>query len=155
MLWGDLRGLGFRQRLHFYGMLLDYFQRRPYLNLWRARIMWTGLAPIYAKASLSAIISGPHRKPVYRVTRKEDDQRWHWQQSMPQALPIMVVAIVAIYAVVNQTLPSLVLLSASMYWGALNVALLVGFVSRSWHGLQSVTRVTVQLRRWVLRTGSA
>jgi cellulose synthase (UDP-forming) len=25
MLWGDLRGLGARQRLHFYGMLLDYF----------------------------------------------------------------------------------------------------------------------------------
>lgn len=204
MLWGDLKGLGVRQRLHFYGMLLDYLhafavmvylpclalsllgwtpfqasglsyllhigpvvvatecwllavnrpyndrrgrQRRPYLNLWRARIMWTGLAPIYAKASILAIISGPNRKPVYKVTRKENDYRWHWQQSMPQAIPIMVVSIVAIYALVNDTLPSLVLLSATLYWGALNVALLVGFVSRSWHGLQWVSRVSVRIRR--------
>ncbi len=74
---------------------------------------------------------------------------------MPQVLPIMVAAFVAVYAVVNQTLPSLVLLSATMYWGALNVALLVGFVSRSWHGLQWVTRVTVRLRRSPMRIGSA
>lgn len=204
MLWGDLRGLGLRQRLHFYGMLLDYFhafaimiylpclvmsllgwtpfqasgfdyllhigpvvlatecwllavnrpyndrrgrQRRPYLHLWRARIMWTGLAPIYAKASFLAVVSGPHRKPVYKVTRKENDLRWHWQQSMPQALPIMAVVIVAVYAVVNKTLPSIALLSATLYWGALNVALLVGFVSRSWHGLEWLTRLNVRLHR--------
>ncbi len=210
MLWGDLRGLGLRQRLHFYGMLLDYFhafaimiylpclvmsllgwtpfqasgfdyllhigpvvlatecwllavnrpyndrrgrQRRPYLQLWRARIMWTGLAPIYAKASFLAVVSGPHRKPVYRVTRKENDHRWHWQQSMPQALPIMAVSIVAIYAAVNKTLPSIALLSATLYWGALNVALLVGFVSRSWHGLQWVTRLNMRLHRPPARAG--
>lgn len=109
--------------------------------------MWTGLAPIYAKASILAIISGPNRKPVYKVTRKENDYRWHWQQSMPQAIPIMVVSIVAIYALANDTLPSLGLLLATLYWGALNVALLVGFVSRSWHGLQWVSRVSVRIRR--------
>lgn len=204
MLWGDLRGLGFRQRLHFYGMLLDYFhafaiilylpclvmsllgwtpfqasatayllhigpvvlatecwlllanhpyndrrrrQRRRYLVLWRARIMWTGMAPIYAKASLQAILSGPNRKPVYKVTRKEHDYRWYWQQSLPQTLAIMVVVIVAVYAVVNRTLPSLALFSATLYWGAMNVALLVGFVTRSWHGLQWATRLTARLQR--------
>ena len=204
MLWGNLSGLGVRQRLHFYGMLLDYLhafavmvylpclmlsllgwtpfqasglsyllhigpvviatecwllavnrpyndrrgrQRRPYLNLWRARIMWTGLAPIYAKASILAIFSGPNRKPMYKVTRKESDYRWHWRYSIPQALPIMVVAIVAVYAVVNHTLPSLYLLSATVYWGALNVALLIGFVSRSWHGLEWAAQVTVRIRR--------
>jgi hypothetical protein len=122
-------------------------QRRPYLILWRARIMWTGMAPIYAKASLQAIVSGPNRKPVYKVTRKENDYRWHWQQSMPQTLAIVVVAIVAVYAVVNRTLPSLALFSATLYWGALNVALLVGFVSRSWHGLQWATRLTARFHR--------
>jgi cellulose synthase (UDP-forming) len=110
-------------------------QRHPYLALWRARIMWTGLAPIYAKASLQAILSGPRRKPEYRVTRKEDDLRWHWQHTVPQIFPLLIVAIVAISAVVNRTLPSAALLSASIYWGALNVVLLLGFVSRGWHGL--------------------
>ena len=193
MVWGNLRGLGVRQRLHFYGMLLDYLhafaimiyvpclllsllgstpfaasgpdyllhilpmvaatelwllaanrpyndrrgkQRHPYLDLWRARIIWTGMAPVYAKASLQAILGGPDRKPVYRVTRKEDDLRWHWQHTVPQAVPIVVVVLVAIYAIVHDTMPNLMLLSATIYWGALNVALLVGFVSRGWHGLQ-------------------
>lgn len=66
---------------------------------------------------------------------------------MSQALPIYAVVIVAIYAVVNKTLPSIVLLSATLYWGALNVALLVGFVSRSWHGLEWVARLNLRLHR--------
>ena len=196
MVWGDLSGLSFRQRRHFYGMLLDYVhgiavmiylpcllmsllgwtpfiasgwsylahiapivlatelwllatnrpyndrrvrQRHPVLDLWRARIIWTGLAPVYAKASVQAVLSGPRRKPVYKVTRKEDDHRWHWQHTVPQAVPILIVAVVAVYAVINRTLPNLALLTATIYWGALNVALLVGFVSRSWHGLQWVS----------------
>ncbi|MDQ1424846.1 MAG: hypothetical protein QOD72_2344 [Acidimicrobiaceae bacterium] len=192
MVWGNLKGLNLRQRLHFYGMMLDYLhafaiiiylpcllmsllgwtplvatgeaylvhilpivlatelwllavnrpyndrrkrQRHPYLALWRSRIMWTGLSPIYAKASLQAVLSGPNRKPEYKVTRKEDDLRWHWQHTVPQIFPLLIVAIVAIYAVVNHTLPNVALLSASIYWGALNVVLLMGFVSRGWHGL--------------------
>ncbi len=195
MVWGDLSGLNFRQRRHFYGMLLDYLhgiavmiylpcllmsllgstpfvasgwsyllhigpiviatelwllatnrpyndrrtrQRHPFLDLWRARIIWTGLAPVYAKASVQAVISGPRRKPVYKVTRKEDDHRWHWQHTVPQAVPLVIVAAVAVYAVVNRTLPNAALLLATVYWGALNVALLLGFVSRSWHGLRWV-----------------
>ncbi len=110
-------------------------QRHPYLALWRSRIMWTGLAPIYAKASLQAILSGPRCKPEYRLTRKEDDLRWHWQHTVPQVLPLLIVTIVTIYAVVKHTLPSAALLAASIYWGALNVVLLLGFVSRGWHGL--------------------
>jgi cellulose synthase (UDP-forming) len=193
MVWGNLKGLNLRQRVHFLGMLLDYLnafaimlylpclmmslmgvtplrasggaylihilpvvvateawllvmnrpyndrrqpQRHPYLELWRARIMWTGLAPVYAKASLQAIFNGPHRKPVYQVTRKEDDLRWHWQQTVPQILPVLFVAVVALYAVLNHTLPSVGALSASIYWGALNVVLLLGFIGRGWHGLR-------------------
>jgi cellulose synthase (UDP-forming) len=193
MVWGNLRGLGLRQRLHFYGMLFDYLhafaimaylpclamsllgftpfqasggsyllhvlpmvaateiwllaanrpfndrrgrQRHPYLDLWRSRIMWTGLAPVYAKAALQAVFSGPHRKPVYKVTRKEDDLRWHWQHTTPQAIPVMIVTIITIYAIVHHTLPNLMLLSASIYWGVLNLLLLVGFVTRGWHGLR-------------------
>jgi cellulose synthase (UDP-forming) len=194
MVWGNLKGLNLRQRIHFFGMLLDYLnafaimlylpclmislmgvtplrasggaylihilpvvvateawllvmnrpyndrrkpQRHPYLELWRARIIWTGLAPVYAKASLQAIFNGPHRKPVYKVTRKENDLRWHWQQTVPQILPVLLVAAVAVYAVLNHTLPTIGALSASIYWGALNVVLLLGFIGRGWHGLRA------------------
>ncbi len=59
-------------------------QRAPYRELWRVRIMWTGLAPVYMKGCIQAILGGPNRKPVYKVTRKHDDVRWHWRQTLPQ-----------------------------------------------------------------------
>lgn len=111
-------------------------QRQPYLALWRARIIWTGLAPVFAKATILAIINGPNRKPVYKVTRKHNDLRWHAAETMPQMLPLLAVGTVAIYATVQRTLPSPLLLLATMYWGALNVVLLAGFVTRGWHGLE-------------------
>jgi len=45
-------------------------QRHPIRELWRVRIIWSGLAPVFMKASLQAILGGPNRKPIYKVTRK-------------------------------------------------------------------------------------
>lgn len=195
MVWGNLRGLGVRQRAHFYGMMLDYLnaftmlvylpsvalsllgwmpleasgtgyllhvlplvlatelwllavnepffdrrtkQRRPVAALWRARIMWAGLAPVYIRATLQALAGGRDRKPVYKVTRKEDDLRWHWRETLPQTMAVFVVICIAVYALRFDTLPSLGLLAGTLYWGGLNIVLLSGFVSRGWHGLTYV-----------------
>ena len=35
--------------------------------------------------------NGPHRKPVYQVTRKEDEPRWHWQHTGIQIFPVLLV----------------------------------------------------------------
>ena len=110
-------------------------QRRPMLALWRQRLMITGLAPVYMKASLQAILSGPNRKPAYKVTRKEDDLRWHWRYTLPQIGLVLVVPCVGIYTLLYGTLPSAAVLVATMYWGGLNIALLTGFVTRSWYGV--------------------
>jgi cellulose synthase (UDP-forming) len=115
-------------------------QRKRVRALWQVRIMWTGMAPIYMKAALQAIAGGPRRKPVYKVTRKEDDLRWHWRHTMPQTLVVVVVTIVLVYAVGEGTLPSVSLLAGAVYWGGLNVALLTGFVTRGWHGLGRARR---------------
>ena len=53
-------------------------QRNPVRELWRVRIIWSGMAPVFIKASIQAILGGPNRKPVYKVTRKHNDPRWHW-----------------------------------------------------------------------------
>jgi cellulose synthase (UDP-forming) len=197
MIWGNLKGLGLRQRLHFAEMLFFYLnaftvlvyvpsiacsllgwtpldasrtgyighmlplvlatevwllvvnhpffdrrqrQRRPIRALWQVRIMWTGMAPIYMKATLQAILGGPHRKPVYRVTRKEDDLRWHWRHTLPQTSLVLTVLAVLIYAVGHRTLPSASLLAGAVYWGGLNILLLSSFVTRGWHGLGRVKR---------------
>lgn len=109
--------------------------RNPYRALWQVRIMWTGMAPIFAKASIQAILGGRNRKPIYKVTRKEDDLRWHWRHTLPQTTLLLTVACVSIYAIRHDTLPSLGLLVGAFYWGGLNMVLLLAFVSRGWHGL--------------------
>lgn len=113
-------------------------QREPVRALWRVRIMWTGMAPIYMRASLQALFGGPNRKPVYKITRKEDDLRWHWRHTLPQTSIVLGVLIIFGYALVKGTFPNLVLLAGSVYWGGLNIVLLSGFVARGWHGLGGV-----------------
>ena len=51
-------------------------------RVWRARQMWAGLAPVYAKACILALAGGPHRKPSYEVTRKHDEFRWYWRETL-------------------------------------------------------------------------
>jgi cellulose synthase (UDP-forming) len=97
--------------------------------------MWAGLAPVFMKAVVQAVLNGPNRKPTYKVTLKTDDARWHWRHTLPQTAVIMTFAVVGITALRYGTYPSVTLLVGSVYWGALNVVLLANFVSRSWHGL--------------------
>jgi cellulose synthase (UDP-forming) len=191
-VWGNLRGLGLRQRLQFLEILLFYLssftvlvyiptvalallgwaplksdsagyltrvlplvlatemwllalnrpyndrrkrERRPYRALWQVRTIWIGLAPIYIKASLQAIVSGPNRKPVYKVTRKQHDQRWHWRHTLPQATIVLATVAIAVYAARFGRFPDPILLLGTVYWGGLNVILLSSFVSRGWHGV--------------------
>lgn len=116
-------------------------QRHLVRKLWQTRVMWTGMAPVYAKAVLLAIVGGPNRKPVYTVTRKEDDFRWHWRYTLPQTTLVLLVFCVMVYGVRFGTLPSLALLAGSVYWGGLNIMLLTSFISRGWYGLRRVHRV--------------
>jgi len=193
ILWGDLRGLGLRQRAHFFELLVYYLQsftvlvyvpsiagallgdlpfdstghsfmvhmlplvlateawllavnrpyndrrtrqRRPIRELWRVRIIWSGLAPVFMKASVQAILGGANHKPVYKVTRKHDDPRWHWGHTLPQTSILLVVLFTAVYGLSHGTLPRLELLVPFVYWGGLYVALLAGFVVRGWHGVR-------------------
>jgi hypothetical protein len=115
-------------------------QRHPVRALWRQRIMVTGLALVYMKATLQAIVNGPHRKPVYTVTRKEHDVRWHWRHTLPQTAVVLLIPIVGIYALVHGRLPGIWLVAGSLYWGGLNIVLLAGFVTRGWHGVARVRR---------------
>jgi len=122
-------------------------QRRPFRALWRQRVMVAGLAPIYMKASLQAILSGPNRKPVYKVTRKEDDVRWHWRHTLPQTAAAVLLPLMGLYAAVHGTLPPPWLLAGTLYWGGLNIVLLTEFVSRGWHGVLRTRRGAAALAR--------
>ena len=121
-------------------------QRRPIRALWQMRIMWTGLAPIYIKATIQALAGGPNRKPIYKVTRKHHDPRWHWRHTLPQTTLLLTVLCVTAYALRHGTLPDLALLTGTVYWGGLNIILLAGFIVRGWHG---ITRATASIQHHV------
>ncbi len=122
-------------------------QRHPIRELWRVRIIWSGLAPVFMKASIQAILGGPNRKPVYKVTRKHDDPRWHWGHTLPQTSVLLAVLCTLVYALRDGTLPRLTLLFPFVYWGGLYVALFAGFVARSWYGVRSLRRAVVPVVR--------
>ena len=110
-------------------------QRAPIRELWRVRIIWSGMAPVFIRASVQAILGGPNRKPVYKVTRKHTDPRWHWGHTLPQTTVLLLVAGTLAYSLSNGKLPSLTTLLPFAYWGGLYIALFAGFVARGWHGV--------------------
>lgn len=125
--------------VHFWPMaialelcLVSLNKGNAYEVLWRARQMWVGLAPVYAKACVLALFNGPHRKPVYRVTRKIDIVAWYWRQTLVQW--VLVVALVgsAIWASSQQSLLRQVDLG-SLYWGAFLTVCMLGFLRGSWY----------------------
>jgi cellulose synthase (UDP-forming) len=122
-------------------------QRHPIRDLWRVRIIWSGMAPVFMKASIQAILGGPSRKPVYKVTRKHTDPRWYWGHTLPQTSVLAVVLCTLLYALRHGTLPRATLLVPCVYWGGLYVALFAGFVARSWYGVLSLRRAVMPLVR--------
>lgn len=203
LVWGNLRGLGVRQRLAFAETLLFYLhsftllvyvptaaitclgllplqgsayayfthlipyalaaelrllilnqpfadrrrrQRQPLLALWRVKIMWLGLAPVYMIACCKAIIDGPHRKPIYKVTRKSTHLRWYWRETLPQAVLASVVPLALVVGGVTGDLAAPQTIVCAGYWGLSYSAALAGFAARGWFGLEPV-RVPVIERR--------
>jgi cellulose synthase (UDP-forming) len=122
-------------------------QRRRFHALWQVRTMWVGLAPVFMKATIQAIVNGPHRKPTYVVTRKHDDVRWHWRYTLPQTTIVVAIVVVALYGLRFARYPSPILLVGSVYWGGLNIILLTNFISRGWHGLSRAGRLLRIQRR--------
>ena len=104
---------------------------RPYERLWRARQMWVGLAPVYAKACLLALAGGRHRKPEYRVTRKHDELRWYWRETLVQTALLVILVAVAVRTVLTGSLLYEVDLG-SLYWTAFFGLTLGSFVRLSW-----------------------
>lgn len=119
-------------------------QREPIRALWRVRVMWAGMAPVYMRACVKAVLGGRRRKPVYVVTRKHDDLRWHWRSAAPHTLLTVAVLAVFAYALGADTIPNVGVLAGASYFGAMNVVLLSGFVTRSWHGITGIGRWAAQ-----------
>jgi cellulose synthase (UDP-forming) len=105
-------------------------------QIWRARLVWAGLCFVYARACFLAVIGGPHGKPRYVVTRKENNYAWHWRLIAPHVLVLVLLVGSMAWSIGRHS----VLTSfdiGSAYWAGLYSLLLLGFVGLSWHGVAS------------------
>jgi cellulose synthase (UDP-forming) len=189
LVWGDLRGLNLRQRLHFAELGLFYLQsfatlvfvacpilgfatgRFPleagyvdyavhfwpfavaielylallasgsrYETLWRARQMWVGLAPVYARACILAIVGGRDGKPAYRVTRKHHEHRWYWREVLPHMVLLVLLVTAGAWTVATGSVLYEIDLG-SLYWTAFFALTLWCFIRKSWFGIDVRTRL--------------
>jgi cellulose synthase/poly-beta-1,6-N-acetylglucosamine synthase-like glycosyltransferase len=122
-------------------------QRSPLRALWRLKLMWLGLAPVYILACCKALLGGPRHKPIYRITRKDTEVRWYWRETLPHAVLAAMIPIAFVTALATSRLPSLALLLTSGYWGIVNTAALGGFVARGWFGTSPFRAVRSVERR--------
>ena len=114
----------------------------PYEALWRARQTWLGMAPVYAKATIFALLYGPDRKPAYRVTRKEQVYGWYWRETLPQTLLLLALIAASLYHVATHSLLHTADLG-SLLWAGFFILGLSRTVRNSWHGVE-LRKVTVE-----------
>jgi cellulose synthase (UDP-forming) len=118
----------------------------PYERLWRARQMWVGLAPVYAKACVLAIVGGRDGKPTYEVTRKHDEFAWYWRETLVHMTFLALLAGTLAYSLATTSLASRFDVG-SAYWGLFFGILICGFVRKSWFGVDVRARLAARVPR--------
>jgi cellulose synthase (UDP-forming) len=116
-------------------MVTSLGHRVPYWHLWRARQTWLGMAPVYARAAVIAVLYGPNRKPNYRVTRKEHVFAWYWRETLTQTVLFVALIAASLYHIATHPSPYSMDLGA-LFWAAFFAFLLSRTVVNSWHGVR-------------------
>lgn len=122
-------------------------QRRPLRALWRVKVMWLGLAPVYVVACGKALLGGRHRKPIYKITRKSTLVRWYWRETLPQAMLATMVPAALVLGALTGHLASPATIVCAGYWGLTYSAALASFAARGWFGLRPVRVPGIERRQ--------
>ena len=115
-------------------LLLALAADQPAGSLWRSRIAWVGMAPVYAFASIRALWYGPQRKPVYKVTRKTDEHQVYVRLMLPTWMIVIATTVGVVVAVLRDNVLTELDLG-SLYWGVLSLVGLGAFLRLSWFGV--------------------
>jgi cellulose synthase (UDP-forming) len=115
-------------------LLASLGQGLPFESLWRARQTWLGMAPVYAWATLLALVYGPRRKPAYRVTRKDRQVRVYWRETLPQVALCLALALASAYHLATHSLLHTADLG-SLFWAAFFILGLSRTVRNGWYGV--------------------
>ncbi len=124
--------------------LLALAADQPTGSLWRSRLSWIGMAPIYARAALKAVRYGPNRKPAYKVTRKTDEYQVYVRLVVAHWLIAGALAAGVLVAVVRDSLAAQLDLG-SVYWAVIGLVGLGAFLRLSWFGVDLAAKLRERL----------
>lgn len=120
----------------------------PFEDLWRSRQMCYGMLFVYIKACFLALIYGPHRKPEYKVTRKNQKIGLYFRETLPQTLLFLLLLISVIYSIeVHQYILEDSDLG-SVFWALLYMLILSGIITKSWYGIEKKWSGRTLLPQW-------
>ncbi|MEL6892747.1 MAG: glycosyltransferase, partial [Actinomycetota bacterium] len=130
-------------------MLLSLAAAQPAGSLWRSRLSWIGMAPIYAKSAIRALWYGPNKKPAYKVTRKTDDYQWYVKMVKSHWMLLVGSAVAIVVAFLRDDFFRELDLG-SVYWAVIAMVGLGSFLRLSWFGVDAREKL---LLRWEAATG--
>jgi len=104
-----------------------------YDGMWRSRQLWANLSPLWAMQVLRALVAGPNRKPVYKVTRKVARYGWYWKLVLPQLVIFVMLASATVkHLAAAESLADLD--TGALYFSFFFMLLFGSFIPRSWFG---------------------
>ncbi len=111
---------------------------------YRVRQMWVGLAPVFVKATIIALMYGPNKKPKYKVTRKQNQYSNYLYMVWPQIglLGLLVAGL-------GKTILTTPLYSAfdwgAVFWSLYLASFLVQIIKISYWGWQPIYQLNVSI----------
>ena len=131
-------------------MLLSLAAAQPAGSLWRSRLSWIGMAPVYAKAAVRALWYGPKKKPAYKVTRKTDDYQWYVKLVKSHWFMLIATGVAIVIALLRDDFLTELDLG-SVYWAIVAMIGLGSFLRLSWFGVDPRERLRLRWERTVER----
>ena len=127
--------------LFAYTFLIDIFlffvgHNVTFKENWRAKQLFAGMMFVYMKAAVLAVVYGPHKKPVYKVTRKVQIVGLYFKEVFFQIMLFLFLFSSVIYTVVIHKANLRAIDFGSVAWIIFYMVILSGVISKSWYGLK-------------------
>ena len=103
---------------------------------WKAKQQFAGMMFVYMKAALLAVVYGPHKKPVYKVTRKVQIVGLYVKEVFFQIVLFLFLVSSIVYDFETHQANIKEMDFGSIAWVVFYMVLLSGIISKSWYGVK-------------------
>jgi cellulose synthase (UDP-forming) len=138
--------------LFIYSSIIDLFllflgHNVSFKDNWKAKQLFAGMMFVYMKAALLAVLYGPYKKPVYKVTRKVQIVGFYVKEVLFQIFLFLLMLASIIYELAIHRGNLKGMDWGSVAWVMFYMFLLSGIISKSWYGVNLTQLVSRKNRK--------